>query len=131
MTCSTLGIVEIVATLVRKRNDGRLSASLFAQAMDKFKAEVIDHPEFAIASVDDELLLSALNLVAQHNLNATDAIILRSVLNLRQFIEGRGERLLLWTCDKRLARAARREGITVFDPEEETLEYLHQQLQNA
>lgn len=126
MTCATLGVVEIIATLVRKRNDGRLSSTLFAQVVDKFKAEVIDHPEFALASVDDALLLSALNLIAKHNLNATDAIILRSALDLHQVVEDMGDRLILWTCDKRLARAARSEGIAVFDPEEETVEHLHQ-----
>jgi predicted nucleic acid-binding protein len=29
MTCSTLGILEIVSVLVRKRNDGRLTQTLF------------------------------------------------------------------------------------------------------
>lgn len=33
---------------------------------------------FSIASVDDELILSALDSIAQHNINATDAVILRS-----------------------------------------------------
>ncbi len=131
MTCSTLGIVGVVATLVRKRNDGRLSPTLFAQAVDKLKAEVIDHEEFAVASVDDALLLAALDLITKHNLNATDAVILRSVLNLRQIIEDAGDQLMLWVCDKRLARAARDEDIAVFDPEEETLDRLHQLLDVA
>lgn len=126
MTCATLGVVEIIATLVRKRNDGRLSSTLFAQAVDKFKAEVIDPPEFALASVDDKLLLSALSLLARHNLNATDAIILRSVLDFQRVVEDMGDKLILWTCDKRLVRAARSEGVSVFDPEEETIEHLHQ-----
>lgn len=126
MMCATLGVVEIIATLVRKRNDGRLSPLLFAQVVDNFKAEVIDHPEFALASVDDTLLLSALSLLARHNLNATDAIILRSVLDLQRVVEDMGDKLILWTYDKRLVRAARSEGVAVFNPEEETIEHLHQ-----
>ena len=35
----------------------------------------------------------------------------------------------LWTSDKRLVRAARGEGIEVFDPEEETIGSLHQLLE--
>jgi len=99
--------------------------------VDKLKAEVIDHEEFAVASVDDALLLAALDLITKHNLNATDAVILRSVLNLRQIIEDAGDQLMLWVCDKRLARAARDEDIAVFDPEEETLDRLHQLLDVA
>jgi predicted nucleic acid-binding protein len=128
MTCSTLGILEIVSVLVRKRNDGRLNQTLFEQAMIEFRAEVIDQEEFSAALVNDALLLSALNLIAKHNLNATDAVILRSALNLQQVLQEAGDELMLWTSDKRLVRAAQGEGLTVFDPEEETIGHLHQLL---
>jgi len=128
MTCSTLGILEIVSVLVRKRNDGRLGRELFEQAMIEFKAEVIDHEEFLAASVNDELLLSALELISRHNINATDAVILRSVLNLQQALQSADGELMLWSSDKRLVRAAQAEGITAFDPEEETIDHLHQLL---
>ena len=128
MTCSTLGILEIVSVLVRKRNDGRLSRELFEQAMIEFKAEVIEHEEFLAASVNDELLLSALVLISRHNINATDAAILRSVVNLQQALQSADGELMLWSSDKRLVRAAQAEGITAFDPEEETIDHLHQLL---
>ncbi|MFQ5796170.1 MAG: type II toxin-antitoxin system VapC family toxin [Candidatus Bipolaricaulia bacterium] len=129
MTCSTLGILETVSILVRKRNDGRLSRELFEQVMIEFKAEVIDREEFSTTSVDDELLLSALELISKHNLNATDAAILRSVLNLQQHLQDTEDEIMLWTSDKRLARAAQAEDISVFDPEEETVDHLHQLLE--
>jgi len=125
MTCSTLGILEIVSVLVRKRNDGRLSRKLFEQAMIEFRAEVIDQKGFIPSPVNDVLLLSALELIPRHNLNATDAAILRSALNLYQALHDAGDELVLWTSDKRLVRAAQAEGITVFDPEEETIDHLH------
>lgn len=128
MTCSTLGILEIVSVLVRKRNDGRLSRELFEQAMIEFKAEVIEREEFLAASVNDELLLSALELISRHNINATDAAILRSVLNLQQALQSADGELMLWSSDKRLVRAAQAEGITAFDPEEETIDHLRQLL---
>jgi predicted nucleic acid-binding protein len=128
ITCSGLSVLEIASVLVRKRNDGRLSQRSFQQAMIEFKAEVIDHQEFSTAPVDDILLLSALDLIAKHNINATDAVILRSALNLQQLLQGTGDKLILWTADKRLARAAQREGLTVFDPEMETIGHLHQLL---
>src|SRR4051812_41037101 len=86
MTCSLLGILEIISILVRKRNDGRLDQMLFEQAMAEFKAEVIEREEFLATSVDDVTILASLDLIARHNLNSTDAIILRSALNLSQIL---------------------------------------------
>jgi predicted nucleic acid-binding protein len=120
MTCATIGVLEIISVLVRKRNDGRLSPKLFAQAMVELNQEIIEDEAFSIASVDDRLILSALDLIAQHNINATDAIILRSCQNLQQILQSQGHRLVLWSCDKRLLRAAQLEGVDVFDPEVET-----------
>jgi predicted nucleic acid-binding protein len=120
MTCAVIGILEIISVLVRKRNDGRLSTKLFTQAMVELNQEIIEDEAFSIASVDDDLILSALHLIAQYNINATDAIILRSCLNLQQVLQDQEHRLVLWSCDKRLLRAAQHEGVDVFDPEVET-----------
>jgi predicted nucleic acid-binding protein len=120
MTCAVIGVLEIISVLTRKKNDGRLSSRLFTQAMVELNREVIEAEAFSIASIDDELALSALDLIAQHNINATDAIILRSCLNLQQVLQNQGHRLVLWSCDKRLLRAAQQEGTAVFDPEVET-----------
>jgi predicted nucleic acid-binding protein len=128
ITCSGLSVLEIASVLVRKRNDGRLSQKSFQQTMIEFKAELIAHAEFSTSPVDDMLLLSALDLIAKHNINATDAVILRSALNLQQILQRTEDRLMLWTADKRLARAAQSEGLTVFDPEVETISHLHQLL---
>ena len=76
----------------------------------------------------DDLLLSALGLVLKHNLNATDAAVLRSALNRQQALRQTGHELLFWTCDKRLIRAAQSEGLSAFDPETETLARLHELL---
>lgn len=131
MTCAVIGILEIISVLVRKRSDGRLSPKLFTQAMLELNKEVIEDEAFSIASVDDELMLSALDLIAQHNVNATDAIILRSCLNLQQVLQGQGHHPVLWSCDKRLLRAAEREGVAVFDPEVETMAQLQTLLGNS
>ena len=120
MTCAMIGLLEIISVLVRKRNDGRLSPTLFAQMMVELNEEIIASEDFSLASVDDELILAALGLIAQHNINATDAIILRSCLNLQQVLQTQGHRLILWSCDKRLLRAAQQEGVEVFDPEIES-----------
>jgi predicted nucleic acid-binding protein len=124
MTCAVIGVLEIISVLVRKRNDGRLSLKLFTQAMLELNKEIIEDENFPIASIDDELILSTLDLIPQHNINATDAITLRSCLNLQQLLQNQGQHLVLWSCDKRLLRAAQHEGIAVFDPEVETMTQL-------
>jgi predicted nucleic acid-binding protein len=131
MTCAMIGILEIVSVLVRKRNDGRLSPKLFNQAMIELNQELIEEEAFSMAAIDDAIVLSALDLIAQHNINATDAIVLRSCLNfLRALTAQDNHRLLLWSCDKRLLRAAQHEGVDIFDPEVETKANLQKLLTN-
>lgn len=124
MTCTMLGILEIVSVLARKRNDGRIPQHLFAQALLELNREVLES-DFSLVTVDNSLLLSALPLIVQHNINATDAIILRTCLNLHATLVEESEGLILWSCDKRLLRAAKQEGLLVFDPEVESVTTLH------
>ena len=129
MTCATLGILEIVSILVRKRNDGRLSQASFEQAMIDLRFEIIDRTDFPVSPINDAVAFSALDLIVQHNINATDAMILRSALDVRRVLQTTGDELTLWSSDKRLVRAAQREGLTVFDPEAETMDDLHRLLE--
>ena len=131
ITFLTMGILELVSVLVRKYNDGRLSEELFAQAMINLSAEVIDSDDFSTISVSDAQILSALSLIRKHNLNATDAIILRSAMDLSQSLNAQEGQFVMWTSDHRLARAAEEEGIVVFDPELETRDRLHRLLESS
>lgn len=131
MSCAVIGILEIISVLVRKRNDGRLTPNLFAQAMIELNKEVVESEGFSVASVDDGLILSALDLITKHNINATDAIILRSCLNLQQVLKGQGSHMIFWSCDKRLLRAAQVEGVTIFDPEVGTKALLEASLSDS
>ncbi len=128
LICSTLCITEVASILVRKRNDGRLTRAQYNQAMSEFNNEVIAPENFSAAQINDDLLLSSLSLISKHNINAADAAILRSAINLRDALQPTGEALMLWASDKRLVRAAKAERITVFDPAVETIAQLHQLL---
>lgn len=128
MTCAVIGIVEIISVLVRKRNDGRLSSKLFKHAINELNKEIIEADNFAVASVDDYLILSAVDLIERHNINSSDAIVLRSCLNVQQKQRSSGNRLILCSCDKRLLKAAQNEGLEVFDPEVETVVQLQKLL---
>lgn len=127
LTCASIGVLEIVSVLVRKYNDGRLSPQLFSQAILELHQEIIENEDFVITAIDDSLIISALALIGRHNLNATDAIILKSCLDFQAGLPG--DRVILCTSDKRLGRAAQQEGIPVFDLEVDTLAQLEALLQ--
>lgn len=122
LTCASIGVLEIVSVLVRKHNDGRLPPPLFSQAMLELNQEIIENETFGVTAIEDNLIIAALALIGKHNLNATDAIILKSSLDFQARFSN--DRMVLCTSDKRLARAAQQEGITVFDPEIDTLAQL-------
>ncbi len=125
---SALGILEVASILRRKNNDGRLPKAIYKQVIAEFHHEIIDSGEVLTTNTDNKLLLSALGLISAHNINASDGVILRSALNVRGKLQTQGDDLMLWTSDKRLVRAAIAEGLTVFDPEVDTIVHLHQLL---
>ena len=82
MMCLTLGILEVISIFVRKKNASAVLHTAFNQAMTDFRSEVIDAANFAKIPATDSLVNAAAALVEKHSLNATDAVILRSVLDL-------------------------------------------------
>jgi predicted nucleic acid-binding protein len=116
MTVSMIGVSEIVAVLVRKHNDGRLPSELFASALLELNDEIIDNEVLSLTTVDDQLIFSSQQLIVQHNINATDAIILQSCLDLQQRLPEE-DQLVLLSSDKRLLRAAQNNNVSVLDPE--------------
>lgn len=106
MTCATVTILELYSVLVRKRNDGRITQSAYRQIFTEFVAEITDNEAFITTPVNDALILSAADFVEVHNLNATDAIILRSALDVQRALGEAGDTLLFCAADKRLVRAA-------------------------
>jgi predicted nucleic acid-binding protein len=124
MLCSSVATGEIISALVRKRNAGGISAEVFEQAMSNFRAEVLDAPDFQILATTDALILASHPLIVRHSLNATDAIVLRSVLDVAAVLRPRGDRVALLTADDRLLRAAREESIPTINPETDPVDRL-------
>ncbi len=71
------------------------------------------------------------NALAKHNINSTDAVILRSVLNMKNRLAETGDKLILLSSDKRLIKAAKSENVDVFDVEVETLASLQKLIDAA
>jgi uncharacterized protein len=116
----TVGVAEVVSVFVRRRNANWLTPAAFAQAMAAFTAEIIGPTPPLKLAIDPLLVSSALAFIATHSLNGTDAIVLRSALNLAAQLRAVGEDLFLAACDLRLIGAAQAEGLTTFDPERQT-----------
>ncbi len=127
--CSVIGLAEVTSVLVRKRNDGRIDRRFFEQASLKLGEEFLAEDEVLIASVDDDLVFASLPLIERRNLNATDAVILRSALDTGGELQSSGRKILLITADKRLLRAARSEELAVVDPEVVGVEELRDRIE--
>jgi predicted nucleic acid-binding protein len=115
-----VGIAEVVSILVRKRNGGHLSAAAFKQAIIEFGAEFVSSSKVRTVVADNALVTAALPFIELHSLNATDAIVLRSAVDLGSGLHIAGNDLVLVASDQRILRAARAEGLTTFDPETQT-----------
>jgi hypothetical protein len=117
MICLTLGTLEVISILVRRRNANLLSLPLFHQALTDFRSEIINAADVMKIPALDPLVNAAAPLVLQHSINSTDAVLLRSALDLASQLRASGNDLVLVTSDQRLLRAAPAEGLLAFDPE--------------
>ena len=117
MIALVLALGEVVSVLVRQKNSGRITDRAYQQALVEFRSEVIDDPDFALHSVSNDLVRSSLPLIERHSLNATDALILRSALDVAQSLRAAGDDLVMISSDLRLVSAAQANGLIAWNPE--------------
>jgi predicted nucleic acid-binding protein len=117
LLCLTLGVAEVAATLVRKRNRGDLTLAAYTLTMAALHSEVLRIGGLVKLAADDPLILHSLPLLERHAINATDAVVLQTALDLAAALRASGNDLVLVATDRRLLQAARAEGVIVFDPE--------------
>ena len=67
--------------------------------------------------VPNSLVWDSIRLIETHSLNSVDAIVLRSALDTGTELRSVGDGLVLVASDQRLLRAARAEGLQIFNPE--------------
>ncbi len=113
-------MAEVASILVRKRNAKTITAAVFSKAIVNFNREIVNQSQLPKISASATLASAALNLIIQHSINATDAILLRSTLDLASNLRVDGDDLVLVASDVRLLRAAQAEGLIVFNPETQT-----------
>lgn len=119
-----IGAAEIVSIVVRRRNTSMLTSEDSGRILQEIRREILESPRILLESVTDSVVSSSLSLISKHNINATDAVVLRSALDAAESLRGQGDSLVLVAADTRLVRAARAEGLTTFNPESDTSETL-------
>jgi predicted nucleic acid-binding protein len=116
MTALNVGVAEVASIIVRKRNDGRITTQVAAQALANLGTQVVYSPAFSKIPVTNAMIPSAISLISTHSINSTDAFVLLTALDLANKLRLNGEDLVLVTSDHQLLKAARAEGLTTFDP---------------
>lgn len=108
---SRVAYAEVHAALARKRRDGELSLKAFTTAATAFEVEWSAYDQVL---VDEATLATVRRLVRRYPLRGFDAIHLGAALWLREWLAMSIE---FWVSDERLEAAARRERLTVVNPE--------------
>lgn len=118
LQCLILGAIEVFWMCLRKRNDGRITQIQFSHAIRNLENEVIRaHSDFDLIPISDSLVFNAIPLIESYSLNSTDALVLRSALDLNVHLNTTNDILVLVVSDQRLLKAAQQEGLLVFNPE--------------
>ena len=111
--------------LNRQRNAGNVTQSIFNIAYAHFEKET---RIIRLISVTNYQMDMSIRFLLIHNLNATDALHLQVALELYSRLRRAGQNMFFVSSDKRLIRAAQKEGLTTFNPETGTKEYLQELL---
>lgn len=117
LSCLMLGAAEVFASLVWRRNDGRLALPQFTLASAAFLNEVLQANSFTKHPAANPLIERAIGLLPTHPINSNDAIVLQAALDLAAAHRISGNDLVLVAADQRLLNAAQAEGLVIFDPE--------------
>ena len=117
LMCLMLGVAEVAAALVRKRNGGLITPAVFAAAMAQLRTEVLTAENLIKLPADNALITTAIPLSDKYAINANDAIVLQTALDIVAQRRADGNTLVLVASDQRLLKAAQAEGLLTFDPE--------------
>jgi predicted nucleic acid-binding protein len=115
LVVSALTTLETLSILNRRRNEAQIPLPAFILSLRGVINEIKRFSHYLI--IDDHLLISSATYTIKHNINSADAVHLALLLSLQETLRQNDGELVCMTADKRLTRAARAEGITVVDPE--------------
>lgn len=112
---SIISIPETIATLNRKKNEGKIKYSQLKEILANLINEV---DMLDTITVDEERILRSISLITRHNLNSVDALHLSAIKEageIAKYIEGT---VIIVTSDKRFLKVSENEGFKTLNPEE-------------
>ena len=116
LTCASLGVVEVTATLARKAKAREISRKQLTQKIRELDE---DWSRFIQIHLSVEAVAQAREVARQQALRGADAIHLACALVLRsRFVEAE-DQLVFVVSDRQLKEAVRSAGLSVVDPEED------------
>jgi predicted nucleic acid-binding protein len=115
LACASLGFVEVMATLARKRKAHDISSAAFEQKSVELES---DWERFIQIQLSAEAVDLAKVMARRLGLRGADAIHLASALILQERFVDEDDRLVLVTSDRELKEAGETAGLIVLNPEE-------------
>lgn len=115
IACSSLGMIEVAATLSRKLKAREITRLQYKQKDMELEA---DWELFIQIKMNDETVSGAKELINKFALRGSDAVHLSSALLLQSRFAEKDDRLTVVVSDKELKEAARASRLDVVDPEE-------------
>lgn len=115
LACASLGFVEVMATLARKRMARDIGPAAFEQKSEELES---DWERFVQIQLNAEAVDLAKVVARRLALRGADAIHLASALILQERFVDEDDRLVLVTSDRELKAAGEISGMVVMNPEE-------------
>jgi uncharacterized protein len=109
--CASLGFIEALATLARKRRAGAVDEMRFGETLRELEG---DWEGFTEVSLDGDVRMIAVAVALQHALRGADTVHLASAMSLRR--NAAHDEVVIVTSDGDMKAAALAEGSTVLDP---------------
>ena len=122
---SMWAIPETIATLNRKKNEGKIEATQLIDILANLLTEI---DIFDTITVDEERILGSIPYITIHNLNSSDALHLSAIKEageIAKYVEGT---IIVITSDKRLLKASEDEGFKALNPEEVEMNIINELL---
>lgn len=115
IACSSLGLIEVMATLARKLKAREIDPPLFEEKAQELEE---DWDRFIHVHLTVEAVEIARKLAKKLALRGSDAVHLASALLLQRHSADEDNRLIFVTSDHELKEAAQASGLIVIDPSE-------------
>ena len=113
LASASIGYIEVLATLTRKRRAGEIDELRFSSGISEAER---DWQDFIKVHLDAVALAHDRSGERQYALRGADSVHLASALLLREFLMGDGDTVVVVTADEELKTAAQAAGLPVLDP---------------